>query len=178
MPTVVTPQIKMDVSNSLTNLAIICFAWGGKYKTGFQTFQELMYAGLVEDISADASPGKRRVRKPRTAASTPTTEQVVENSYVTIGRRGRGRPPKAANSVTKMPTQERAGTPNNNDLVLAAISAAGTSRQAVKANPTLSGIRPNHIGISISRLLRSARIVEREGVLYNITTSDQRAAAA
>ena len=70
-----------------------------------------MYAGLVEDISADASPGKRRVRKPRTAASTPTTEQVVENLYVTIGRRGRGRPPKAANSVTKMPTQEGLALP-------------------------------------------------------------------
>ena len=38
MPTVVTPQIKMDVSNSLTNLAIICFAWGGKYKNRLPDF--------------------------------------------------------------------------------------------------------------------------------------------
>lgn len=175
MSTAVTPQIQAEISNSLTNLAIPCFALGGKYKTGFQTFQELMYTALAEGISANAESPNRRARKPRTAASTPTTVEEID-----APKRRRGRPAGSTNAAKRSTTRTNAAATERNAAILKTI-AAGYSTQAAML-PELKRaydivIRPNHLGISLSNLRKAGQLVQ-DGSAWSITSTGRQMAQA
>ena len=105
------------------------------------------------------SPGRR----PRSAS---TAEKPA------IAPRGRGRPPRAAESKSagRKPSAQSSGL---GERVLAL--ATGKTRQELYA--ACPSDRPNHVGIAVQRHIRAGWIQERDGKLYATSTATERARA-
>jgi len=158
------PTITAETGSCLTNIGIWCQTGSGKLQDAFQTFYKMCLS------EASGSTGKP-ARKPRNAAKASAAE-------TTSPAKRRGRPPGSSTRTPREKTAAADGKAENiTERVLRAVvaSAAGISRQALLANPTLKGARPNHIGAAIKRHLKAGRLVERDSVLYNTTA--QRIAA-
>ena len=90
-----------------------------------------------------------------------------------IAPRGRGRPPRAAESKSagRKPSAQSSGL---GERVLA-LAATGKTRQELYA--ACPSDRPNHVGIAVQRHIRAGRIQERNGKLYATSTATERARA-
>ncbi len=168
MPTAITPQTATDCVSWLRAGEIPCYKIGGKIKAAYLACYDACMEEIAGSTSTKAAAPRIR-RTPDSAAATPIT------GTETAPRR-RGRPPLLISAKrTGTPTTDKETTGNLANMVLAAVSVSGTTRQTVLANPTLKGNRANHISIAITRHLRAGRIAERDGMLYN--TAEQRIAA-
>jgi SAM (Sterile alpha motif) domain-containing protein len=89
-----------------------------------------------------------------------------------IATRGRGRPPRAAESklAGRKPSVQSSGL---SERVLAL--ATGKTRQELYA--ACPSDRPNHIGMAVQRHIRAGRIQERDGKLYATSTATEQARA-
>jgi hypothetical protein len=103
---------------------------------------------------------------------TPPGRRPRSASAAAIATRGRGRPPRAAESKSaeRKPSAQSSGL---GERVLAL--ATGKTRQELYA-ACLSD-RPNHVGIAVRRHIRAGRIQERDGKLYATPTATERARA-
>ena len=100
-------------------------------------------------------------RRPRSASAA--------EAKAAIATRGRGRPPRAAESKSA----GRKPSSGLGERVLAL--ATGKTRQELYAVcPT---DRPNHVGIAVQRHIRAGRVQERDGKLYATSTATERARA-
>ncbi len=162
--TTITPQNVATFEAWLTAGLIPSYKMGGKIQAAYQTYVQ---ACMSELIGAKRAP-QRAQRSTPSATATKTPPAAATNTPV----RRRGRPPKA----TGTPQAKTSNPSNLSNLVLAAVSFAGTPRSTVLANPTLKGARSNHIGIAIKRHITAGRFIEQDGMLYNRAT-EQRAAA-
>ena len=104
------------------------------------------------------TPPGRRLR----SASAPEAKAA-------IATRGRGRPPRAAESKSA----GRKPSSGLGERVLAL--ATGKTRQELYA--ACPSDRPNHVGIAVQRHIRAGRIQERDGKLYATSTATERARA-
>ena len=102
-------------------------------------------------------------RRPRSASAA--------EARAAIAPRGRGRPPRAAES--KSAGRKPAQSSGLGERVLAL--ATGKTRQELYA--ACPSDRPNHIGIAVQRHIRAGRIHERDGKLYATSTATERARA-
>jgi hypothetical protein len=89
-----------------------------------------------------------------------------------IATRGRGRPPRAAESklAGRKPSVQSSGL---GERVLAL--ATGKTRQELYA--ACPSDRPNHVGMAVQRHIRAGRIQERDGKLYATSIATERARA-
>src|SRR5437762_2718139 len=103
-------------------------------------------------------------RRPRSASAA--------EAKAAIAPRGRGRPPRAAESKSagRKPSAQSSGL---GERVLAL--ATGKTRQELYA--ACPGDRPNHIGMAVQRHIRAGRIQERDGKFYATSTAAERARA-
>ena len=103
-------------------------------------------------------------RRPRSASAA--------EAKAAIAPRGRGRPPRAAESKSAGP-KSSAQASGLGERVLAL--ATGKTRQELYA--ACPSDRPNHVGIAVQRHIRAGRIQERDGKLYATSTAAERARA-
>jgi hypothetical protein len=103
---------------------------------------------------------------------TPPGRRPRSASAAAIATRGRGRPPRAAESKSagRKPSAQSSGL---GERVLAL--ATGKTRQELYA--ACPSDRPNHVGIAVQRHIRAGRIQERDGKLYATSTATERARA-
>ena len=103
-------------------------------------------------------------RRPRSASAA--------EAKAAIAPRGRGRPPRAAESKSAG-RKPRAQSSGLGERVLAL--ANGKTRQELYA--ACPSDRPNHVGIAVQRHIRAGRIQERDGKLYATSTATEQARA-
>ncbi len=162
-PTTITPQNTAEFEKWLTAGLIPSYKMGGKIWADYQAY--------VETNMGELTGIQRTQRVRRSAPSATATKTPPAVATNTPGKR-RGRPPGPTST-----TRAKTSNPSNlSNLVLAAVSAAGTPRSTVLVNPTLKGARSNHIGIAIKRHITAGRFIEQDGMIYNRAT-EQRAAA-
>jgi hypothetical protein len=155
----ITPQTVAEFEAWLTAGLIPSYKMGGNIQAAYQTYVEA-YVGGVSGVQR-----ARRTATPSEEKNPPATPTKMPSSEINTTVRRRGRPPKSAGSAGS----QVSNASNLSELVLAAVSPAGTSRQTLIANPTLKGKRANHIGIAITRHIKAGRLAERDGILYNTT---------
>jgi len=99
------------------------------------------------------------------SAGTPSTA-----TKATVATRGRGRP----RATTGKAAAAKRNSPSLGNQIIAL--ATGKTQQEIAA--ACKGVRPNHVGIAISRHKRAGRIEERDGKFYATqpTGNEQRAA--
>ena len=107
----------------------------------------------------------------KTPPARRTTSAAAEEAKASAASRGRARPPKsvASKSAARKPSAPRLG-----ERILA-LATGRTRQELYLACPS---DRPNHVGIAVQRHLRAGRIQERDGKLYAISPTAQRAHAA
>jgi len=117
----------------------------------------------TERVLARYSKGTRS--RKTASAGTPSTA-----TKATVATRGRGRP----RATTGKAAAAKRNSPSLGDQILAL--ATGKTQQEIAA--ACKGVRPNHVGIAISRHKRAGRIEERDGKFYATqpTGAEQRAA--
>jgi hypothetical protein len=117
----------------------------------------------TERVLARYSKGTRS--RKTASAGTPSTA-----TKATVATRGRGRP----RATTGKAAAAKRNSPSLGDQILAL--ATGKTQQEIAA--ACKGVRPNHVGIAISRHKRAGRIEERDGKFYATqpTGTEQRAA--
>jgi len=117
----------------------------------------------TERVLARYSKGTRS--RKTASAGTPSTA-----TKATVATRGRGRP----RATTGKAAAAKRISPSLGDQILAL--ATGKTQQEIAA--ACKGVRPNHVGIAISRHKRAGRIEERDGKFYATqpTGTEQRAA--
>jgi hypothetical protein len=117
----------------------------------------------TERVLARYSKGTRS--RKTASAGTPSTA-----TKATVATRGRGRP----RATTGKAAAAKRNSPSLGDQILAL--ATGKTQQEIAA--ACKGVRPNHVGIAISRHKRAGRIEERDGKFYATqpTGTGQRAA--
>ena len=117
----------------------------------------------TERVLARYSKGTRS--RKTASAGTPSTA-----TKATVATRGRGRP----RATTGKAAAAKRNSPSLGNQILAL--ATGKTQQEIAA--ACKGVRPNHVGIAISRHKRAGRIEERDGKFYATqpTGAEQRAA--
>jgi len=139
---------------------------------------------ILDQISAEKSKVSARLARLDTERATVTARltdlETAERVLMRVGKtrptrrtksaaapearaptagRGRGRPPKAA-------TGKSAGRKSSPSSLGERVLALATGRTRQELYLACPNDRPNHIGISVQRHLRTGRIQERDGKLY------------
>ena len=146
MPTT-TPTLLEQISAEKTKVSERLVRLDADRATVATQLTDLETAERVLTRVGKTPPGRR----PRSASAA--------EAKAAIATRGRGRPPRAAESKS---AGRKPNAPSLGERVLAL--ATGKTRQELYV--ACPNDRPNHIGIAVQRHIRAGRIQERDGKLY------------